>query len=275
MRARAFSALMASRREIQEKRALVAQRHRAATRKVSRLKAKGVEVSGTKVDPRRNLSNVKRYTEKQLDSYLSELNNFTSRKTTFAPGVKGKPLEGSLWNQYLGVQKAYNAMTAKQFESVKDIFLPSHGTTIEGLQASKPLHPISGNPASRAPNVPVDRSSKGIPGDKQIKKLIKDLRNKMRPDYQANIDKRNKKTAMKMLIGIGDLGILEDIGAMSQKKFATLWNYTNFAMIASFDYAIAKSQYHDNKTLAWHDAAFDTQLKEMRKMIKEINETKI
>ena len=264
---------MASRRDLQEQREQVRKLHRAATAKLSRLRAKGVDLGGSKDDPRRDLGKVKRYTGKQLSAYLSELQSFTSRKTSFVPGIKGKPLSGSLWNEYLSVQKAYNAMTDKGFREVKDIFLPSHGTTIEGLQASKPLHPISGNPATRAPNIPVDRSPKGIPDDRAIRRLIKDLRNKMSPSYQADLVKRNKNTAMKMLVGIGDLAIIEDIGSMSKKKFATLWNYTKFAEVASFDYAIAKSQYHDNKTLAWHDSAFDTQLREMRKMIKEINAT--
>ncbi len=266
---------MATNREMQELRELVRKRHKAATRKVSRLKSKGVELGGSKADPRRDLGNVKRYTAKQLTTYLADLNKFNARQTSFAPGVKNTPLTGSLWNSYVSLEKKYNAMTARQFDKIKDIFLPSHGTTIAGLQASKPLHPISGNPAARAPNIPVNRSSKGIPSDKQIRKLIKDLQHKMTAQYQADTIKRDRRTVMKMLIGIGDLGILEDVGAMSNKKFATLWNYTKFADIASFDYAIAKSQYHDNKTLAWHDAAFDTQLKEMRKMIKEINDTKL
>ena len=265
---------MASRDELNAKRELARKRHRAATRKISRLRAKGVDVSGSSLDPRQDLGKIKKLNSKQLDAHIARLDKFVSRETSFVSGANKTPLTGSLWQQHQRLVAAVNKKNAKPYGNVKDIFLPSLGMTVDQFQGTKPTHPVSGNPASRAPHLPIQRSSKGIPNDKQLKKLIKDLQAKLQPDYGDKIIRRERKTLGAFLKTIDKVSAVKDISkdfrGLSDAQFAFMWNYTNFAAISSFDYEIAKSKLHDPKSLAQFDAAFDTQIREMRKIIKDV-----
>lgn len=263
---------MATREEIQQLRAEVRKRHRAATRKASRLRAKGVELSGTSIDPRRDLAKVKKYTAKQMQAYLSELNNFTSRRTQYAPGMNKGLLDGNLWSEYQRVQARLNRRNRADMEQRKDLFIPAEGMTIGEIVETVPAHPTTGNPATRMPHIPQNRTSRGIPNNEQLKKLIADTKAKLDKEYIAKDTEIDRATALSMVDVIGDMELLNDIGSMSREKFRTLWKYTKtFANIMSFDYLIAKSRLHEDKTLSWHDNAFDNQLVIMKNMIDDIN----
>lgn len=276
---------MARNERLENLRAQARARHKAATRKVSRLKTNNdVEISGTKLDPRRDLANLKRYNAKQLESYIGKLDSFVSRETSYVAGARRKPLPGNLWHTYESLENALRRKNAKPFEQVKDVFVPSLGMTVEQFHGAKPTHPVTGNPSSRAPHIVNKRSPKGIPNEKQLNKLIKNTREKLNPDYDEKVFKRDKKVARKMLTDIGKVtgafiidgkrvtvaSMKRDIGAMSKDQFNFLWNNTNFADIASFDYEIAKSKLHDKKALAQFDSAFDTQLRVMHSVIGDV-----
>lgn len=260
---------MASREEIERLRQLARKRHRAATQKASRLRAKGVEISGTSLDPRRKVADISKMRSRDLQSYINKLNNFTSRETSFVSGARA-PLTGNLWHKYETLQRAVNQMNAKPYETIKDKFIRSLGMTVEQYQGMKPTHPVTGNPASRAPHLPVNRSSKGVPNDKQLKKLIKDLENKLAAGHTDKIMRRDRKVADEMLRTIGDKGIRRDLKKLSHQEFNLLWNYTNFANIASFDYEIAKSKMQDPSALAYFDEAFNVQKREMKRLIADV-----
>lgn len=264
---------MANGESIEQLRLLAGKRHRAAAAKVSRLKAKGVEIAGTKLDPRREPKNLKRYTRRQLETYINQLDKFVSRGTQYQPSAhKTEPLSGNLWHTYKSLESAVNRKNAQPYESIKDRFISSLGMTVDQFQGAKPSHPVTGNPASRAPHLPVNKSSKGIPNDRQLKKLIKDMQRKLNPEYSAKVNKRDRGAALKMLKTVGATDITKATRGMTAAQFSFMWNYTNFANIASFDYQIAKSKHQDPTSLAQFDAAFDTQLREMRKIIKDVKD---
>lgn len=269
---------MASREEIQALRDLARQRHRAATRKVSRLKAKGVNVEAAKLDPRKDPASFKRLNAKQLEAHIARLNKFVSRETQFVTSAhKTQPLTGGLWHEYKALERAVNQRNAKPYEGVKNIFLPSLGMTVDEFQGTKPTHPVTGNPASRAPHLPINKTNKGVPNDKQLKKLIKDMKARLQPEYGDKVIRREHRTLSTFLNTIGKVNQSDDFKfiqrnfkTLTTAQFAFMWNYTNFANISGFDYEIAKSKLSDPTSMAQFDAAFDTQIREMKKIIKDV-----
>lgn len=268
---------MASREEIQRLRQLASQRHRAASQKVSRLRKKDVEIAGTRLDPRREPALLKRYTEKQLKSYISKLDSFVSRETNFVRGAGKATLDANLYKTYKRLESAVNRKNAAPYESVKGIFLTSAGMTVEQSMGTKPVHPTTGNPSSRAPHIPIQKSPKSFPNDKQLRKAMKDLQTKLASDYTDKMIARDKRITSKFLRTIGKINksadlkeVRKDYKDLTPGQFAFMWNYTKFSEISSFDYEIAKSKLNDPKSLSQFDAAFDTQIREMRKIIKEV-----
>lgn len=264
-------------------------RHRAASQKVSRLnRKKGVDVAGTRHDPRTvSPERFKKMNSIQLSAHIARLDKFVSRETQFAPGARGQILAGNLWQRNKQLQANINKQRERKFESVKDIHIPSFGTivingksvpaTVENMQAMKPVHPVTGNPSSRAPHVPVNISSKGIPNDRQLRKANKDLEAKLSDDYDSKMIQRDRKITSKFLSTIGKVNRSKELKeirsiykTLSAKQFEFMWNYTKFSDISSFDYEIAKSKLHDPKSLSQFDAAFDTQIREMNRIIKEV-----
>jgi len=280
---------MASREELEALRELAVKRHRAASQKVSRLKRnKGVDVSGTRNDPRTvDPERFKRMNSIQLGAHIARLDKFVSRETQFAAGARGKILSGDLWQRNRQLQAHVNKQRERKFESIKDIHIPSFGTvvvngksvpaTVENMQAMKPIHPVTGNPSSRAPHLPVNISSKSIPSDKQLRKANKELEAKASAEYNDRLVRRDRKITSKFLSTIAKVNSSKELKeirniykGLTPGQFEFMWNYTKFSDISSFDYEIAKSKLHDPKSLSQFDAAFDTQIREMNKIIKEV-----
>lgn len=268
---------MASREEIQALRELARKRHRAATQKVSRLKAKGVDVASAKLDPRRDPASFKKLNSIQLRAHIARLDKFVSRETQFVQSAHAtQPLSGSLWHQHQMLQAAVNRKRAQPYEdSIKGQFLASLNMTVEQFMGMKPTHPITDAPTSKAPHLPTIKKSVGIPNDKQLRKNIANLKAQLADDYSDKISKRDKKTALKMLKRIGVQDIIKDTKGMSLQKFSFLWNYTDFARAAAQDYFLASSDMHDDEAMAGFHDTFDTQIKYMRDIIRDVKATNL
>ena len=258
-----------AKRDIDRLRDLARQRHRAATNKASRLRAKGVEVTGTNLDPRKNAGDIQKMRTRDLNAYINRLDKFVSRETKYEQGAKAV-LSGNLFHTYKSLEAAVNRKNLKPYQSIKDQFLDSLGMTVEQFQGTKPTNPQTGNPASRAPHLPVNRSAKQIVDDKALQKLIKDMQKKLTPDHDFKVVQRDQYTALKLLKDTGLTDVMSAIAEMDAKKFSFMWNYTDFARIASQEYFIASSTMHDSKSLAALQGTFDTQVKAMRKIIKDV-----
>lgn len=279
---------MASREELEALRELAVKRHRAASQKVSRLKRKkGVDVAGKREDPRTvDPERFKRMNSIQLGAHIARLDKFVSRETQFAAGPRGALLTGQLLAQNQRLQAAINRQRDKNFDAVKDIHIPSFGTktvngksvpiTAEMQAAMKPVHPVTGNPSSRAPHIHINIGPKSFANDKQLRKSNKELEARLISEAQM-IEKRDRKimsTFMKTIAKINRSPELKEVRSiykdLTPGQFEFMWNYTKFSDISSFDYEIAKSKLHDPKSLSQFDAAFDTQIREMNKIIKEV-----
>lgn len=258
-------------KELNELRSLARKRHQAATRKVSRLKAGGAVIAGTANDPRRNLADVSKMTTREAKAYIRRLDTFNSRETQFVPGARGAVLQGKLWAEHQKLQGQLNAEKRAGLSTIKDLFIPHTGMTIgERVAMSTPNHPVTHPPASYAPHLQFSTSSRGIPNDEALKKLIKDLKSQVNGKFFKRKAKYQRVAADKIVDGISNTSLADKYKTLSPAEFNILWNYTDFARITSLDYVNRKNVLHDQKELAWYDERMDVQIREANQLIDEV-----
>lgn len=244
--------------DLNELRALVRQRHNAATRKVSRLRGKDVEVGGTKFDPRRDPSNIKRYTRAQLNAYLGQLNNFTARTTGFVAGVEGTPLPRAKWREYERQQNAANAKARARAASIGNVKLPGQDMTV--AQRSEMMRPNilrAGGEASNRPYAEVNRKPSQIKDVDALNKLIQSFKRKNRPEYLPKYLKGQRKQAEQMMATIGVADQIPELRKLSDHQFDTLFNESSFAGDLGMRYGYMSMLDKGNKSAA-HDAVMET-----------------
>lgn len=218
--------------------------HRLATKKVSRLRSKGVEIGFSDLDPRRDLSRIKRYTEKQLRAYMSELETFRSRKVSYVATARGTPISGSKWREYKRLEREFNKRAERAYSRLSDTFLPSHGMTIgQRDELMRSDLPFAGG--ERRPFDPIERSVRWIASEKALDKLIKDMRNKVSPEYEQKTVSAQRRVSMKMSRDTGSREIRNALRGLSDDQFSVLWNYTNFPTLLSAKYESTKEKSPD------------------------------
>lgn len=272
---------MASREEIQRLRDLAKKRHAAATKKVSRLKKNDVHVSGTPLDPRKNAADISKMRTRDLQSYIRKLDSFTSRDTGWVHGAgKKNLLSVNLYREYKRLETAYNKKNLADYENVKGRFIPTLNTTVQAFHGELPDHPVTANPASRSPHIPINRTNKGIPNDQKLKKLINDMHRRLSEGHTDAVISKEQKSMSRFFIDMGkadrknkDLKDLrKDFWDLTPEQFAFLWNHTNFAEAASMDYEIAKDHLHDKKSLAEKSESFNTQIRHMKGLVNDVKQ---
>lgn len=228
-------------------------RHRAATRKISRIKADtGLTVSGSKNDPRRELSRVKRYTKSQLRTYIAQLNDFSSRSVQFVPSANRTPIQTDLWKTYKSLEDRYNRRINAQFSKVQDVFLPAVGQTIgERMAMITPAHRQLTNPAVNSPYRPAEMQPRNVASERALKRLIAQKENQLKPSYrkkQVN-DARDQFGKMADVINRRDLA--HAVSKLSDAQFEVLWNYTPFASAIGINYEVIQAML-SNKEKPYH-----------------------
>lgn len=213
---------------LNELRAEVRRRQIAAQRKVARLKRKGVDVGGTPFDVRRDPGNISRYNSKQLQSYLGQLNNFTSRTTAFVPGVEGSPIRASKWREYKRAEKAYLGVANAHYEGVKDTFIPAAGRTVQGFDESMRRPRKSGTGGVPRPYEQLSGlSSFEVMDEKKLARLQKRLEQKTSQGYLPKELKKQKFQMLQATSLYGDPELTDMAKKLTNDQFDTLWNYTD------------------------------------------------
>lgn len=229
---------MANKDELARLRAEVRARHRAAGNKVSRLRARGVELAGTGYDVRRNAANIKKYNTRQLKSYLNELNSFNARTNGFVAGDSGVPLPAAKWREYKRLEKKYNQIGNREYEKVGDTFLPQAGVKVRDRR--KMLSQSALGEAVHSPYQEINRRARGIVNEQALDKLTEQMRGKTSRDYLPGEIAKSREQFMDMLKEIGNPEYIDAANKLSDDQFDTLWNYTSFASEVSSDYEIMK-----------------------------------
>lgn len=265
---------MASRDELNRLRAEAAKRHRAATNKISRLKQnRNVEISGSKADPRREKANIKRYTASQLRTYIKELNSFIDRKVQFVPDAHRRPVAGSLWDQYKALETRYNARVERELDKYRDIKIPKSNMTVgQRLAMMTPDHPrMGGSVAVHSPYEPINRKPTAAASAKAVRRLIRDMKNRLKPDYFDRNAESGRDVANKMLALFHRPDLNDKLNALTNKQFSFLWNLTGFATALSLGYEGALSQLSDDEK-PWHTQAIEHAIEDAIDEVKWVSE---
>lgn len=231
---------MAKRRneELEALRAQVRARHNAATKKVSRLRQRGVELGGTNYDVRRDPNNIKRMNSTQLRAHLGRLNSFIDRKNAFVPGDSGVPLPAAKWREYKALERQYNRIGNREYAKVGDTFLPQPGVKVRDRRSI--LAQSALGTAANAPYQEINRNSRGITGTDALDKITEQMRGKTSRDYLPAEIAKSREQFMDMLKEMGNAEYIDTAKKLTDDQFDTLWNYTSFATEISSDYEIMK-----------------------------------
>lgn len=223
------------------------------TGKIGRIRRNtGVEIKGTREDPRKNPSEVKYMNRPQLRRYLNDLNSFLARDNQYIPGAGNAPIPRRAWHEYKTLEARYNAIGRAHDEKVGSAFIPTAGMTIKEYQAT--IHPKAQGEFSNRPYSQIERSATQIPSREALEKLTKDMRRKTTKRYLSSEIKKSREQMMSMLDAIGHSEYAQRAKKLSNSQFDILWNYTNMARLLSLIYELLKLRSADsNGKERWHD----------------------
>lgn len=257
-----------TRQSIEALRADVARKRRLATRKISRLKQqKGVYVSGTSADPRRDASGERRATSRELRAYSRQLSKFLDRKTQYVGDSSGRPVPAEKWKQYKSQEAAYNDKVHRYFESVADVKLPNGETVREYMAKTTPDHRQAGNAAVNAPYDPTVRQPKNIASKESLDKLTESMKKRNSADYFAKQNQMSKAQFKQMVEVINEPALSDAVDSLTDKQFAVLWNYTGFATGVSIPYELMMKLLSDQEK-PWHSEVSATSVRESYALAK-------
>lgn len=219
--------------------ARVRARHRAATSKASRLRSNGVEVTGTGIDPRRDLSRVKNYTVRQLEAYERELNAFTDRRTSYVAGSEGRPLPRNAWSRYKRLERQVNELHAGRMARIADVHIPMAGMTVgERQETLRSKFPTMHGPAANNPYAVVNRVPEQIRSPEALARFTRQMEQRLDDGYQLKNNRAARKNIRDMLNASGLKEIQPRIDRLSSSQLRVLWNFTKFAEDLSTNYEL-------------------------------------
>lgn len=225
---------MASERETLLKSAIKA--HKNATKKVSRLKAKGVAIGNTRNDPRENLAAVRQMSPVQLRQYRMSLGEFNSRETAFVAGVKGAPLSKVKYDQYKRLEAKYNAGLKNKIDSIKDVKIPGNDLTI-GERYNKMVPKGRSISGASSRFHPYDRRAKGFPSNKALDVAIEDLERRLVPGFQSQQDTKLRENFEELMKFSGRPDVLKASQGLTAEQFDILWSFDNMVSSIVENYA--------------------------------------
>lgn len=260
---------MASAEELRALRAMANRRHRAATNKISRLKNDvGVNVSGTDVDPRRTRANIKNYTEKQLRSYINQLDNFVSRRTQFVPDAKRRPIPASQWREYQRLEKQYNEKISAQFARYRDVDLGPSGMTVgQRMEMMTPRFPYMQDRAVNTPYTPLNRRSSNIGSQRALQRLTKDMRARLEEGHSSRELQAGREQFEKMAELLDAPGLTRRVRNLSDSQFEALWKFTGFGTAISLGYDINQQLLAGNEK-RWHGQVLESSMSAANELVK-------
>ena len=239
--------------------ALARARHRAATRKISRQRAAGVDVSGSEFDPRRNLKTVARYNRRQLEGYIRTLNTFTDRRNQYVAGAGGSPIARSTFSQLQQLQDEARERARSRFADMRGIRQPS-GMTGDNVVAMRPGGRHMREFNSSVPEQMSDFSPGDIRGERGARALIRSLQT--RPRRRKSNVKRLRETIQRDNEWSGNNF---DVSSLTDRQLEFLVSYTPF--MASF--VIASSGPRDLLGND-HDIALEVMIQDNERMAQQL-----
>ena len=256
-----MSALDESRREVERLR-------RAVTRKISRLRKKGAELTGTKYDMRRAPQIHKRYTERQLNAYANQMRAFLQRNNQYVGLAKGEPVPAKVMKQYRAVEQQRINKINQDFEKYKNLSMPIGDETIgQRMEKMRPDHRHLMNRSVNSPYKVGPRKASGIKGERGLQKLIKLMNERNKDDFKAKQIKAGRKQLNEMLEYFpGGAEFVKKANSLTDEQFHTAWNFTDLADSASIGYE-SMMQYLNKEQRAHHDGTLRNETRSIQRTL--------
>ena len=248
-------------------RATATAKRASAGAKISRSRKAGVELGGTRFDPRRAPGAIKNYNERQLRSYISELESFNARSNQFVAGAEGAPIRRETWQAYQRMETAVNIKTERNLARIANLKPPHSGMTIGQREATLEADNVAA--AGKANNKPlfkVNREHVNIAGEDAVKTLTKNLTKKLARNYIGRVINRDRERVDKIFEKMGMHDIREMLSDLSNDQFNVLWNHTQFASGTGSQYWHYEAK--GTKDKRWHDVNFEGQKQELYDFVK-------
>jgi len=213
--------------------------------------ANGVEISGTDYDPRKTTTFIHDASPKQLAAYVRSLNKFNNRDTQFVPDAEFQPIPKKVWDKVKAAEEKKNAFVKKFYEPFKDIVIDPAGQTVDQRMAMiTPIHEHMGTRTTDSPYKKSDRKSTTLHGESGAKRLTKHLNDMATMKHQKQSLKNHRTGVMKMLDIVGDIEMQVKVAKLTNKQWATLWKYTNFATMIKTPYSHYNASITGDKSLS-------------------------
>jgi hypothetical protein len=258
---------MVANNDLERLRAEVRARHAAATRKISRLRReKGVELSGSLFDLRRDINKIKRYNKAQLNKYLMELTTFNHRGTQFVAGKQGKPIPAKDWQYAKSLEAQINSIANQHNASVANVHDPLTNLPIGKRDATmRPDRVRAAGEAAMRPFEVREREARHVNGAEGVQALIKSMEKKLKPTYFKASLTESRRQANQMLKVMGAKHLQKSIRKLSDYQFDVLWNYLKLSDALSAKYEIRrKSNVSEER---WYAKAYEDKAEDVEELI--------
>lgn len=255
---------------------LTVRKHKSAVSKISRLRNTSnspVELAGTKLDPRKDLKVVRRYTTKQLASYAERLDTFNDRKTRFYGDTFKRPLDNNLLNLYKERETAYNAKIKRGYDQVKDVKLPLAGQVKTGniTVDDRNKYALSdrkqaGNRTVNSKYNPPVRKPSQFKSNKSLEIMAGTMAKRLAPDFHSDELADQRRIVNDLLKIINKPELLDAVNKLSAKQFDVMWNHTKMPDMLKLPYLIMQKLIEDVQ-----ETQSDVQLKAVDNDLLESN----
>lgn len=208
-------------------RAAALKKHANAVAKVSRLKAKGVDVAGTEFDVRRAWSTVKKYNSKQLESYMAQLDRFNSRTYRINALKDRVPLPLGRLEAYQRIEKKYNERVNAALDKYGELMPPGSGLTIRQREDMRKTVNGTANTENSILH-PTHRDPKNIKDAASLDKLEAQLLKRSDDEYHNHQVSAARDSANQMMDRIGAADLKSQVAGLTDEQFDVLWSRTRF-----------------------------------------------
>lgn len=247
--------------EVERLRNELRKRRQAVSNKINRIKKQnGANVAGSEFDPRRRSGIEKSYNRRQLETHISELNDFMRRGNQFVALRGGKPAPLGEWNVYKRRERWQEQARVAHDVVMGDLPTPS-GMNVRQNRAMVPETAGSANygPYRKFNRVPGEIESLGA-----LRKLSSDMLNKAKLDYLPSKIKQGRENIKTALTILGDTESSDRIDKMSDYQFDAFWFGTNIAESVFMKYGLEKNRAADpTRKESWQDKAVDDAVDEL------------
>lgn len=221
--------------ELDRLRAEAKRRRAAATKKIARMRReKGVDITGTQYDPRRNAKLLDKYNSTQVRAYLRALDAFQSRNVGYVAGAGGVPLPKTAWQRYKSIENKFNKLGRKNAEGIDNVKLPGRGMTVrERKDTIVPTRKSAAGDAANTPFYNKNLSPESVKSVAALERLMRSFQKKLDPKYLPQAIRKARRQANEMMDAAGFGGFKSRLKRLSQHQFDSLWNHSDFATRAS------------------------------------------